>query len=477
MTSWLQYVLILCAISLVAVFSTYRLTESPPLWYDEGYYLQAAVSVAERGVQSMQVAPGVYESTQYVTAGFPLIYPVGASIWIFGDSVGAARAPMVLFIALFCVAAYVLVRRIHNPYVAAWGVLALASFPLLYGNGKSVLGEVPGLLFLMCALLSLWLLERSQYREWRYYLLVGVMSGLALASKPIFILFVVALMLTWLLRWRSVPVTLVGVAAAFVGFMSVLAIWILTQFGGDATLSSLVAYYANPYEIDLLQALQSNIVRLVSDVTPLMTLMLVVLWGIGLALRRRSGVSSAELAGFIFCVLIILAFLRLEGWYRYLFPAAAVALPFAPAALIVLFDRIRFVLPKLLQTPWIPAVALAVMVIFQYSQLLSGSFVAQYYDSHRVRNLAALLHAYDSDTSFFIYNVPEVAILLPSKNFYQYIDAHARVQIGEEQLEVLRSGGADVTIVDKGLYEVRPGDFARYTLARSINNYRILELQ
>ncbi len=463
------------SVAVIAIAASYRLTEAPPIWYDEGYYIQAAMNIAERGEQVLQVAPGIYESTQYVTSGYPLFYPVALSLWVFGTDVLAARMPMILFIGAFACAAYFFVRRLHGPDAAAWGLLLLGTFPLLYGNGKSVLGEVPGLFFLVLSLLLLDTLERRGFRDWRLAGLCGLCAGLCLAAKPIFVLFLIAAGLSVLWRWRKSipPVDVIG--AGLIGLGVTVGIWYITQFGGEATLGSIVSYYANPYEIDLFDAVVTNAVRLVTDITPLSTLILTVLWGISLWIRRKESTPSvAEVSGFAFCVLVILAFLRLEGWYRYLFPAAAVALPFFPAALAIVWEQVRSVLPRQLRMQWAPFVLVGVMALFQCVQLMSGSFVAQHYKSTRTEDLQTTFQSYGPDASFFIYNVPEIAILLPSRAFYQYIDAHAAVQIGEEQLPQLYSGAVDVVVVDKVLYATRPDEFAAYKLQHSVGGYRIL---
>jgi len=142
------------AVILLFVFfcATYRLTEVPPTWFDEGIYIQVASSLEHHGVQQIQTAPSHFEGTGHVTIGYPVAAPVALSMAIFGDSLFAARVPMALFIMLCVAAGFALIYRLYGLRTAALSLLFLSTLPLLYGNGKNVLGEVPGLFYTLAAL-------------------------------------------------------------------------------------------------------------------------------------------------------------------------------------------------------------------------------------------------------------------------------------------------------------------------------------
>ncbi|MCX6719013.1 MAG: hypothetical protein NTZ38_01410, partial [Candidatus Taylorbacteria bacterium] len=38
-------------------FSLYKLTESPPVWYDEGMYFQTAANLATENIDGMRLSP------------------------------------------------------------------------------------------------------------------------------------------------------------------------------------------------------------------------------------------------------------------------------------------------------------------------------------------------------------------------------------------------------------------------------------
>src|SRR3989344_8580017 len=153
MTARLQNILVVLLFCIAGFFATYHLTESPQVWYDEGMFTQTAINLAYFGHEGLRVAPDTIEpSSKLITVGYPLVYPLAGWFKAFGVSVLSARSLMVLFILGFLLASYLFTKRLFGPSLAL-GVLALlATLPTLYGNGESVLGEVPGLLYLVLSL-------------------------------------------------------------------------------------------------------------------------------------------------------------------------------------------------------------------------------------------------------------------------------------------------------------------------------------
>jgi len=136
-------------LSLLGLFlATYKLTESPAVWFDEGVSVQTAMNLATAKTPGMQVEPGVIiNATRFMTTGFPLIYPLSFSFKFFGVGMLQARIVMVIFLIGLILIAYLLVKKMFGFRTAVLSSLLLVSFPVLYGNGKNVLGEVPGLFF------------------------------------------------------------------------------------------------------------------------------------------------------------------------------------------------------------------------------------------------------------------------------------------------------------------------------------------
>jgi hypothetical protein len=219
-----------------------------------------------------------------------------------------------------------------------------------------------------------------------------------------------------------------------------------------------------------------NALRFFTESTPAYTAILMTVWGMSLVLKRRfKDALAAELAAFIFCILIVLAYLRMEGWYRYFFPATAIALLFFPYACVTVFEYISERLHFLRRVQWLSYLFFSVLIIAQLYQLARTSFVASYYYSTRTRDLAAKIASYQPATSFFLYNIPEVAVLLPSRNYYQYLEPSEHRILGGDEVQTPRGGVADVVIVNDADYRQREELFSEYVLTARVNRYDFLE--
>lgn len=463
--------------ALLLFFATHRLSEAPHIWYDEGYFTQTAQNLALFGKQAIQVAPGEFVSASTVSGGYPFIAPIALSYKLFGIGVWQGRAAMVVFILAFFLAAVYLVTLLFGMRFALWSAFLIASFPMLYGIGKNVLGEVPGLFFLMLTLIGLVYLQRSGYRSLPAYAVSAVAAGLCVVTKPIFILLLPALALVWFLHRKSISVRWGGFALAVLVFIATLVPWFLLQFGTHDSLGNVLAFYVNPYEVtDLTTNVITNLRLFVTDVTPLYTLAVFALWGCSLFVRRRAeeSVSLAETVGFVFAALVILAFLRVPGWYRYLFPATMAGLPFVPYVLWRMWEwvRTRMALPRIvLPLPWL---VLPLLIVAQCYQTANASFVATYYNSHITRDLTQALGSLPSSARIFVYNVPEAVILLPSQNYYQYIKPHPTIGIvGAESLQTISKGTVDFIVMNTGASS--DVDMSKYILRQTVNRYSILQ--
>ena len=59
-------------------FGSYKLTESPPTWIDEGMVTQLALNLERHGIIGLQTSPDNFVSGAYISVGFPLIFPMAA---------------------------------------------------------------------------------------------------------------------------------------------------------------------------------------------------------------------------------------------------------------------------------------------------------------------------------------------------------------------------------------------------------------
>ena len=184
----LEVVFIAILFLIVLFFSTYKLTESPPIWFDEANYIQVAMNLAEFGRQGIQTAPVEIDHPDYLTVGYPLIYPLSISLKYFGVGLLPARSVMVIFIVGLVMLSYILIKRMFRFNFAVASSLLLVTFPPLYGNGKNIMGEVPGMFWLFLFLFFIYKLEKTNFKNLTYCLLAGLTAGLCLATKPIFLI-------------------------------------------------------------------------------------------------------------------------------------------------------------------------------------------------------------------------------------------------------------------------------------------------
>ncbi|MBI2618389.1 glycosyltransferase family 39 protein [Candidatus Kaiserbacteria bacterium] len=448
----------------VLFFSTYRLTESPPVWYDEGIYHQSAINLLRAGDFGLQVEPDVFASASNSTVGFPLIYPVALSFGLFDVGVLQARSVMVVFILLLVFYAYFLLKNLFGFKVAAYSSSLLATFPVLYGNGKSTLGEVPGMFFLILFLFFIYKLEESDFKDIRWYILAGLAGGLCVVTKPIFFILLPALAFSVFFLRKKITFIIKPILIFVFAFLIPVALWISTQFKVSDSLPHIFAFYATPSGVgDALGLVVDNMFRLISEASPAFLLLVFLAWAFSVFIRRLK-ISLAECTAFFFSFLILVAYLRTLGWYRYFFEAQILSLIFLPYALYSMTHTRRF-------APLIITILIALNVY----QLGFRSFTAEYYTSTATADIERYLSLYPINTSFFVYNAPEVVIFLPSGNYYQYIKPRPDQIIGEEQLGKIEAGVPDEIIIYSNTYEQIKDEFVLYAPKDRIGRYTILK--
>lgn len=474
--SYLRNGIIIGISALALFFSLFKLTESPSFWYDEGWYFQAAQNMATVGIDGLQLAPQTIEHLAVTTVGYPVIYTLALWFKVFGISVMSARTLMVICIGLLLVLSFFLSKRLFGKMCALLGLSLLATFPPLYGNGKSVLGEVPGLVFLFASLVSLYQARVENNRKLFWLILSGISLGLCVATKPLFLVMLPAFGIACIVEYRRGFLTVKDILFGFVCTLVPIGIWLLVQFQVQDSATGILSYYANPYqETDILGTMIRNAKGMLHDVSTLYTLALIVCWSIGLGVRKylKEQISGEEIASYIFSLLVIVAFLRTAGWYRYLFPAQVMSLIFFPYSFIVMC---RFVLGKCDLATWLKPVVgvitglLAVAGIYQVG---FHSWVAEGYTSHKTEYWQNYFKSVPSTTSVFFYNTPEVVPFIQGRNYYQYLEP-AGGPIGIENLIHIQNKKVDLIILESDTYQSLRGSFGGYILETTTYKYSIL---
>jgi 4-amino-4-deoxy-L-arabinose transferase-like glycosyltransferase len=405
-----ENILVILLFFVIVFISFCRLEYSPATWYDEGINSGVAKSFASDGVFSLKVAPNEFvENRQFlITTNYPVLLPVALSLKIFGVNFFAARLPMALYILLFSFVVYLFVKKKYGFKPALLSLALLAVFLPFYGNGKSVLGEVPGLLFLLCALF--FVNSKNLYKLF----LSGLFFGLSVATKPFFILVLGALFLGEIYNiFKSGLRKPVEYAILVLGIFIPMFFWVWTINPSLSVnkLGSTFSYYSNSYADDtnISELMFSNIKRFVSETTPIhFFVMLVVSFLMIFRDTRKKEAITSEIVLLSFIFLNFLWYLKTPGWYRYFFPAHILLFLFFPISLMRVFSR-RF------------AILVVVLFICAQSYMLVSKRNEPLYFSTEVQDTANYIEKeIPVDSSLLVVNGPSVSFLMDSEHS-QYV--------------------------------------------------------
>jgi 4-amino-4-deoxy-L-arabinose transferase-like glycosyltransferase len=475
--------LVFVCLGLAIFFSLYKLTESPPVWYDEGIFTQISVNSAVFSNDNIQVAPGSFVSRAFVNGGYTFLQPITWAYQIFGVGVLQSRIVMALFILALVLLMFFASYRMFGLNSAILATFLCVTFPVLYGNGKNVLGEVPGLVFLFIFLASVFEIEKRNFTGVWLYILAGLSGGLCLSTKPIFFLLAIATFVGVLIHRKSIRWNIKGLSLGLVSFIIPFSIWFYFQFRTNDSSGAILNYYANPYGLtDILGQIVTNALRFLHESSPIYLLVLTLIWAWSIWIRSRNKkpILLVEKITFSFSILVILAYLRTAGWYRYFFLAQVVTILFVPNSLNIIFLQYKKSLatdPKRLSklAVWV----CILLILFQGYQLLFTSWVAIHYQSHKTLDLQEFLATVPVQSTFFLYDAPELVEMLPNYNYYQYMEPTQSLNFGKEQIEKLDEGVPDIVICNGRKWEEAKTHMANYAelgivggfhIARHLNN-------
>ncbi len=459
MSRKLEITIFILIVTIATFFSTYKLSESPGVWYDEGMYIQAASNLADGHGANFQFAPGDISPIPTVTVGYPVIYPLALLFKIFGTDILVARGMMVFFILSLIILVYFLVRKRYGPVITLSSMALIATFPPLYGNGKSVLGEVPALLFLTLSLIFVrWaILAPSPNPHKRWIILAGFCAGICAAAKLIFLLFLPAFALVIFVNWRRKKLD--GMDVILAGFFSFIpvGVWFFVQYYGVVSMNTILKFYANPLGApSLLVVVKDNLINFVTEAGPLYLLLMILVWLVSVVIRKKKKIiiSAEEWTAIVFSLLVFLAYLRIVGWHRYLFPAQIVAMFYFVPALTVCFHWISDLIHNRLPATsihikrWGTICIVVALCVWGVYGVMFNSWVANSYTSHKTAFWLNYFREVSPDKSIFFYDVPEVAIFDLHRNYYQYMPLSAAGgPYGSQWLKVIEKGIVDQIIV------------------------------
>lgn len=408
-------------VAFVLAIGLYNFQTTPGFWFDEGIIAQAAKNIAFEGIYGIQTAPNIfYKNNFWITTGYPLVFPVAFFLKIFGTSVWAARIAPFLYLLFFVAISYFFVKKLYGFKYAALANLLLITFPPLYGNGKVVLGEVPGLFWLVLGGFLYLLYEEKKKNRFLYA--AALVWGLSVATKPYFALILPGIaFLILFLRFKRQSINYKNIILFSVFFAIPILAWFIFAFDftSPQNFSATFSYFLNSYAAQSFEPLK-NLFRFVSESTPIhfAALGIVVFAAWFTSIKNKSEMPPITIIFLIFIILAFFWYLKTPGWYRYFFPAHIVVILFFPRALYTVSNN------------FMGTAVVTVLIAFQAVFMFLN--YNNLYGDDVLKLKEYVGENIQKSDSIFVSSLPEAGFILDNKNFYQYIFISENLKIGKE---------------------------------------------
>lgn len=318
---------------LIWFFVFFNLTSFPEPWFDEGSHLHVPKTLVKYGVYADYSSDGFRYYGPTIGVGPTVMLPIAGMFKLFGIGLFQARIVVGLYMVAAVYVFYKLVKDLSNGMLALVATaLLVSSRSILFLNyGRQILGEVPGLFFLILGLM-LWFTNWGN-NGWKKLTLVGLLFGLAMITKYQYLLFLApALILSWgldIFYYKTAShknFLIPGIVAA-----GSFALWqgITLQFMGPATAIENFALLRESAEGAAFSFDPAQIVRnvraLLSRSVYLWALIPAVVYGFMVS-RSRNGEGQKWSVLYLLMVLNLVWFVIASiGWIRYAFLGLAVA--------------------------------------------------------------------------------------------------------------------------------------------------------
>lgn len=429
---WLNvYRFILIAVLMVfTAMLLYGFPDSSGPWFDEGINLGIAKSWVQHGVYSMQIGPDAFveERSLLITTNYPLLGFIALAFKLLGVGLAQAKFVMIGFLIVFVFLFFKLIKKHYGSEAALIGLIILVTFSPLYGNGKSALGEIPGLTYFLLGLL--WLDKRKPVQIF----ITGLWFGLAAATKSLYILFLMSVLVGEI--WFAIKNKKIDyrrwLLLAF-GAIIPLLILIFTLLPKEATIDffqKTLQLYANPYKVE--NTIGINLKRFFTESTPLHFALLWLTFLIVKAFRRFRPLTIFEVIITTFITLNVVFYLKTVGWYRYFFPAHILAILLFPGALLEVRQhwnasgRIKF---------YGSCLAVFALCFVQSINLLVHMHDSVYFDPAPRRFAEAVSLLVPKDAPLLVIDNPALAFLIDHPLMYQYAQTSPHLIVDKNSLQ------------------------------------------
>lgn len=424
--AWLGLALVIVFIN---VFSFQTLTTKPAVWYDEGINIELARNFSEFGKLDIAVAPNTFadRGATIGSTGYPITGPLALVFKLFGFGFAQARIYMLLWMSIFLICVFYFAKKSWGENTALLATALIATFASFYGNGRSVMGEIPGFTFILLSLF--WYFYRKSF------FITGIFLGLAVVSKPaVYIYFIPAFVIILLFDKKSFfPRTFKLGAGSLLAFIGWIIIYAKVAFS-PATWQELGTHFANPYAQEGLTPIiniKNNLASFFHQPTLIYFSLLALVIVFAIYCDREYYKKNRQL--FLLCGFYSLGaffyFLKNITIYHYI--AGIQFLIFILVAPSIKVIASRFFRAKYARLAIFTGFSL--LLVFQLAYLLTKAKL--FYSDSPQQTFAYIQKEYGAATVGLI-NIPAVASLIPAEKKFQIISTYGVRDVGANPLSL-----------------------------------------
>ncbi|MSU54989.1 MAG: hypothetical protein EXS46_00435 [Candidatus Taylorbacteria bacterium] len=354
------------------LFSLFHLTTQPRLWLDEAKNIEIAQSFNTSGKFDMELSLGHFSEVPHLlqSTGYPVTIPLALTFRIFGFGLVQARLFMLAWMIVAMLVSFILLKKIIGFRSAVFSILLIVTFASFYDNGRPMMGEIPGFLFLVSGLYY-WLCRQSPW-------IAGGFFSLAVVSKPsVYLLIIPTLFFVLIFRGQRIKNLMVFFASMLPAALGWIFL-VMSQPFSKLAWFQIIDMYGNPYNaIPIMQNILNNIISIPRTLTIVyfgIFFILLLLVRIGF---RKENYNLSLVYDFvlIYSLFAFLYYLRSPGWLRYTIVSELLILAILPNALeiILLYFSRKFKNARIFKGEIVWYASLVFLVVFQIFHLFNGA--------------------------------------------------------------------------------------------------------
>lgn len=404
------------------------LATKPRLWIDEAKSIELARSFLNFDQLNIQTAPGEFTSFPELlqSTGYPVTVSLAGFFKIFGYGLAQARIYMLLWMTIALIAVFIVGRDLFEEQWSLLSVGLIVTFASFHDSGRTVVGEIPGFVFLLAGLYA-WLNRNS-------YFWSGIWWGLAIVTKPsVFTWIVPTIIIILLLEktsfFKKIMLIGVGMLPAAVGW----ALLVLEHPLSQSAWTSILDFYKNPYYAS---SLTENVVFNLSHA--FFSTTLIYFGGLFILLfwvrAKETNFKLKSLYSFvvIYGAFAFIYYLRSPGWLRYILIAELLILFTLPPVITSALVRVRAFIANFKLNPRSLSVSLAAaLILIQQTHFFSS---AQIFYSDSEIEVSHFLNKEFPNQAIGAIDALSLSVLLETNQRFQIVNMAGIPPMGKSPL-------------------------------------------